>query len=86
MAPSRIIKLKSIQNYVSEFKVCSYLFADHQELRRLGQEDHGDALDHGRNRAQPEHVPPALVHVGEDVVDQEGNKDAHGDAQFIETD
>ena len=77
------VKVKAI---VSKFKFGSHLFADHQELRRLWQEDHGDALDYGRHRAQAEHVPPALVHVGEYVVDQEGNQDAHGDAQFVKTD
>ena len=59
------------------------LLADHEELRRLGQEDHGDALEHGCHCAHAEHVPPAVVDVGEDVVDEERDQDADSDAKLV---
>jgi hypothetical protein len=34
-----------------------YLFTDHEKLRSLRKEDHGDALNDRGHGAQAEHVP-----------------------------
>lgn len=73
-------------NWTEKALVPADLFADHQELGRLGQKNHGEALNDGWHGAEPEHVAPAVGHVREDVVDQERNKDADGDAKLVEAD